>query len=233
MQENLEVDHEEFQARKKARIKELRKPQSRSSILDMEMLTVFVALPPPGPPMVSAPTNHEVAGYMPGRLEFEHEVDNEAEMAVKDMEFRLVYKYGGDEQPQAKIVHPSEDDDEEESDRDEKGSSKNLKAKEKGTSEVNVKEEPREDSQPRASSSRLAGSASPTKPDIKGKGKGRADPQDEMEDEDELEIKLAMLDIYFSKLDKREEAKDLIFDRGLTDHKRVSWSVTIHDLCRR
>ncbi|KAF9284252.1 Transcriptional adapter ada2 [Mortierella alpina] len=38
-------------------------------------------------PMTSQPANHEIAGYMPGRLEFETEYENEAEQAVKDMLF--------------------------------------------------------------------------------------------------------------------------------------------------
>lgn len=35
----------------------------------------------------SAPLNHEIAGYMPGRKEFEVEHENDAEQMVKDMEF--------------------------------------------------------------------------------------------------------------------------------------------------
>ncbi|KAF9295762.1 Transcriptional adapter ada2 [Mortierella antarctica] len=38
-------------------------------------------------PMTSQPANHEIAGYMPGRLEFETEYENEAEQSVKDMIF--------------------------------------------------------------------------------------------------------------------------------------------------
>ncbi|KAJ1889869.1 Transcriptional adapter ada2 [Kickxella alabastrina] len=33
----------------------------------------------------SQPSNHEIVGYMPGRLEFETEYENEAEQAIKDM----------------------------------------------------------------------------------------------------------------------------------------------------
>ncbi|KAJ2664667.1 Transcriptional adapter ada2 [Coemansia sp. RSA 1200] len=41
----------------------------------------------PGKPKVlsSQPSNHEIVGYMPGRLEFETEFENEAEQVVKDM----------------------------------------------------------------------------------------------------------------------------------------------------
>ncbi|KAI9207154.1 uncharacterized protein BJ171DRAFT_292331 [Polychytrium aggregatum] len=37
--------------------------------------------------MSSQPANHEIAGYMPGRMEFDAEYDNEAEQIVKDMVF--------------------------------------------------------------------------------------------------------------------------------------------------
>lgn len=37
--------------------------------------------------LTSAPSRHEVAGYMPGRLEFETEFFNEADERVKDMIF--------------------------------------------------------------------------------------------------------------------------------------------------
>jgi transcriptional adapter 2-alpha len=152
---------------------------------------------------------------MPGRLEFEHEVDNDAEVVVKDFEFGLVYKYGGDEQPEATITRPAGDEDEEEDEEDgEEAKDKDIEVKKE---EVDVKQEPGE---PEASGSRR-GSASPKK-ELNGKGKEKAEePAFDLEDEDELEVKLALLDIYFSKLDKREEAKDLIFDRGLTEYKKV------------
>lgn len=38
-------------------------------------------------PLASTPAVHEIAGYMPGRMEFEHEAENEAESTVKDMVF--------------------------------------------------------------------------------------------------------------------------------------------------
>ncbi|KAI9007268.1 hypothetical protein BC832DRAFT_440780 [Gaertneriomyces semiglobifer] len=38
-------------------------------------------------PPSSVPANHEIQGYMPGRREFEIEVENDAEQAVKDLEF--------------------------------------------------------------------------------------------------------------------------------------------------
>ncbi|KAH3687094.1 hypothetical protein WICPIJ_001923 [Wickerhamomyces pijperi] len=44
-------------------------------------------LPPPRKPTASVPLCHDVQGFMPGRLEFEHEFENEAEVTVKDMIF--------------------------------------------------------------------------------------------------------------------------------------------------
>ncbi|PVH14510.1 transcriptional adapter 2 [Candidozyma duobushaemuli] len=45
-------------------------------------------LPPPKlKPAASVPLCHEIQGYMPGRLEFDHEAENEAEVPIKDMVF--------------------------------------------------------------------------------------------------------------------------------------------------
>lgn len=45
-------------------------------------------LPPPkAKPSASVPLCHEIQGYMPGRLEFDHEAENEAEVPIKDMIF--------------------------------------------------------------------------------------------------------------------------------------------------
>jgi transcriptional adapter 2-alpha len=45
-------------------------------------------LPPPKPKVApSHPANHEIQGFMPGRLEFDLEAENDAEHLVKDMIF--------------------------------------------------------------------------------------------------------------------------------------------------
>lgn len=44
-------------------------------------------LQPPRKPMASVPSCHEVQGFMPGRLDFETEFENDAEGPVKDMVF--------------------------------------------------------------------------------------------------------------------------------------------------
>ncbi|KAF2002372.1 transcriptional adaptor 2 [Amniculicola lignicola CBS 123094] len=70
------IPRDVFQARKKRRIEE-RKEAAKNA-------------PPATPkqkPTASVPSCHEVAGYMPGRLEFETEYFNEAEEAVQHMQF--------------------------------------------------------------------------------------------------------------------------------------------------
>lgn len=68
------VDPSEFAERRRQRIED-RRAKARK------------LLPPKQKPTASVPSCHEVQGYMPGRLEFETEYENEAEMSVKDMVF--------------------------------------------------------------------------------------------------------------------------------------------------
>ncbi|KAF2098923.1 transcriptional adaptor 2 [Rhizodiscina lignyota] len=71
-----DVPREEFQARKKRRI-EQRKEAAKTASPGA----------PKQKPTASQPACHEVAGFMPGRLEFETEYFNEAEEAVQHMQF--------------------------------------------------------------------------------------------------------------------------------------------------
>lgn len=67
-----EISAPEFLQRRKARLEEWKN----------------MPLPPPKiKPNASVPLCHEIQGYMPGRLEFDHEAENEAEVAIKDMIF--------------------------------------------------------------------------------------------------------------------------------------------------
>lgn len=55
-----------------------------------ERLQQRKSLPLPQPkskPVSSVPLCHEIQGYMPGRLEFDHEAENDAEVVVRDMIF--------------------------------------------------------------------------------------------------------------------------------------------------
>ncbi|KAA1105912.1 Transcriptional adapter ada2 [Puccinia graminis f. sp. tritici] len=98
----IDIDQDEFQARKKRRLEEV-----HARPLQM----------PPPKPVSSAPTNHEIAGFMPGRLDFEIEWENEAENAIKDMSFGRVYRFGGDSQPE-KLPEEEDDSGEQKEDND-------------------------------------------------------------------------------------------------------------------
>ncbi|KAF8464001.1 hypothetical protein BDZ91DRAFT_772394 [Kalaharituber pfeilii] len=69
------IPKEEFQARKKRRI------EAKKAAL------IASPLPPKQKPTTSGPSCHEILGYMPGRLEFETEFDNDGEHAVAAMYF--------------------------------------------------------------------------------------------------------------------------------------------------
>ena len=71
-----EQPREQFQARKKRRIEERKDAAKTAS-----------PAAPKQKPTASQPAFHEVAGYMPGRLEFETEYFNEAEEVVQHMIF--------------------------------------------------------------------------------------------------------------------------------------------------
>jgi len=98
-----EVGAEEFQKRKRQRIDDMRKEQAAFSVVPSSQAkdsqgNLVKAAPPK--PLVSAPTSHsELGGFMPGRLEFETEYEQEAENFVKDMEFGKVYRFGGEMMP--------------------------------------------------------------------------------------------------------------------------------------
>lgn len=72
-----QIPREEFQSRKRRRIEERKDAIAASA----------TTAPVPSKPTSSVPSCHEVAGFMPGRLEFESEYFNEAEEAVQHMQF--------------------------------------------------------------------------------------------------------------------------------------------------
>ncbi|WFD00791.1 Transcriptional adapter ada2 [Malassezia yamatoensis] len=84
-----DISPEEFQRERREHIERLRAEQAS-----------FVPPKPNTKPLTSAPTSHsEITGFMPGRLEFEQEFEQDAEHLVKDMEFGRVYQFGGDAMP--------------------------------------------------------------------------------------------------------------------------------------
>lgn len=112
---------------------------------------------------------------MPGRLEFEHEYENEAEVLIKDLEFGRVYHFGGELQPAAPPTEKAAGEKEGE-----------------GANGAGEEEKPLPD------------------------GEKEGD-----EPEAELDLKLAILELFNERYDKRMQAKELIFDRGLINYKTV------------
>lgn len=75
MKRKFDISPTEFANRKRSRLEERRK--NASALMPI----------PKQKPTASVPACHEIQGYMPGRLEFETEAENDAEVTVKDMVF--------------------------------------------------------------------------------------------------------------------------------------------------
>lgn len=151
--------------------------RNRIAAMRQAALELANAVSKPTTVLTSAPTNHEIQGYMTGRVDFETEVENEAEDAVKDMEFGLIFAHGGGDQPEAGPPPASEPTPGEKKDAEGDGDS---------------------------SDTLIEGTL-----------------PDPIETDDSTSLKLSMLDIYYEKLDRRQEAKAFVFDRGMLDFKKV------------
>ncbi|TGZ85401.1 transcriptional adaptor 2 [Ascodesmis nigricans] len=85
------VSREDFASRKKRRIESRKEAQAKAQPTESKSR-----------PTASVPACHEIQGYMPGRMEFETEWENEAEMAVKD----LFFEPGSGINPHTGLVEP-------------------------------------------------------------------------------------------------------------------------------
>ncbi|KAJ8515560.1 hypothetical protein ONZ45_g7047 [Pleurotus djamor] len=205
MDMKFDIDPAEFQEKKRRRIVKLNAAQP----------------PPAKPAPTSAPGIHEIAGFLPGRLEFEHELDNDAEDLVKDLEFGICLEYGGDALP------------EDEHDLDVKARAKWQEERQLGamvggkgpmkgltngavngyhTNGNAVKHEP----------------SNPTPSQPKSDDDGNEDAEDEItqpppiETQESLTFKLTLLEMYAQRVEKRLEAKAIMYDRGLLEYKKMA-----------
>ncbi|TFY58745.1 hypothetical protein EVJ58_g6225 [Rhodofomes roseus] len=163
---------------------------------------------------------HEVATFLPGRLEFEHELDNEAEDLVKDLEFGVCLQWDGDQIP------------EDENDLD-------VKARAKWEEELKAKDTPAGKHLPNGAANGLfnghvANGSSPSREsrgrsEDTSKADGNAD-ETEVEEQtqpppietpDSLGFKLSLIESYNQRIDKRLENKAFMFDRGLLNYKQM------------
>lgn len=200
MDKEFNIDPEVFHERKRRRITAMNNQEP----------------PPHKTPPTSAPAVHEIATFLPGRLEFEHEIDNEAEDLVKDLEFGVVLEYGGDEIP------------EDENDLDVRARVKWEEEKRSGTFT--------------GFHPTTTVSAGKGPPPVNGTVNGyhingdtkklktedtSQDEEDEpiqpqpYETKDSLSFKLTLIEMYYQRIDKRLESKAVIFERGLLEYKKV------------
>ena len=201
---HFDVDASEFQERKRRRISNMN----------------TASAPAPKVPPTSAPAVHEIATFLPGRLEFEHELDNEAEDLVKDLEFGIVTQYGGDSIPFDDTAPPPPS---EKSDAPVQNSGSALDSINQSQSVIN-------------------GGANGHTALVNGNaGNQKSEPVDKSTDDDEdaeaeenmmpppietedsIAFKLTLLDVYASRVEKRHESKATMFERGLLEYKKACY----------
>lgn len=210
-----DISADEFQRRRRERVERLREKQAQF-------------LPPkPGKPLVSAPTTHsELGGFMPGRLEFEHEYEQDAEQPVKDMEFGLVYSFGGDHMPTETEALGSAGATQGRPRMEASGRGGPIHAE-----HLTALEETESSAQPAAMDVDAPDGApgADTNADTDAKDKGESKGEDGAlddhapdwdEDPADLELKLAVLDIYNDQLDVRTRKKQFLLERNIVDYRR-------------
>lgn len=251
MDVSFDIDPSEFQERKRRRISSMN------------------ANPPAGPKVAptSAPGNHEIATFLPGRLEFEHEIDNEAEDLVKDLEFGLCNEWGGDSimedenDPDVKTRAKWEEEKFHTKDRENEGSGSRMgtpfggggktnglkhvgKGKGKGKGpmgksmggkksvngyhphhgmKIGMNGMMKQDSSPQR---HVKTEDSNGENGSKEKDKDEDETEENMppipfETSDSLAFKLTLLETYEQRVEKRAEAKAIMFERGLLEYKKV------------
>lgn len=191
----FDIDPAEFQERKRRRISTMN----------------TTAPPAPKVPPTSAPGVHEVATFLPGRLEFEHELDNDAEDLVKDLEFGISLAYGGDQIPE-----------------DENEILELAKAQEDRRNGIETKPVPngvvangRGNHQPNGDTPIKSHNAK-TEDDKEEDGEEEENMEPPpIETDDSIAFKLSLLDSYTNRVEKRLENKAFMFDRGLLEYKKV------------
>lgn len=198
---SFDIDPEEFQERKRRRISKMNS----------------VAPPPAKVAPTSAPGIHEVATFLPGRLEFEHELDNDAEDLIKDLEFGVCLEWGGDQLP--------EDTDD-----------LDVKARARLLEEIKMREATPGKRLPNGLPlngvvngfhfNSTPKAESPPKEENKGDGNAEEDGDEPtqpppIETTESLQFKLTLLEMYKQRVDKRHEAKAVMFDRDLLHYKQM------------
>lgn len=201
---HFDIGPEEFQERKRRRIAKMNSEVP----------------PPPKAAPTSAPGVHEIATFLPGRLEFEHELDNEAEDLVKDLEFGIVLEYGGDQ-----IIEDEADLDvkarvrwEEERAATSQGmpipGGKGPMSN--GLNGHHINGDVKREIQPKPEDVTMTNDSA----DDEATDEPMQPPP--LETKDSFTFKLTLLEMYFQRIEKRLENKSFMFDRGLLEYKKVN-----------
>ncbi|KAI6166024.1 hypothetical protein EDD17DRAFT_1774575 [Pisolithus thermaeus] len=200
------IDPDEFHQRKRRR-----------------MAAMNTIPPPPKVPPTSAPGVHEVATFLPGRLEFEHELDNEAEELVKDLEFGICLQYGGDQ-----IV-------EDENDPDVKARLQMLEERQSNPL-INLAGQPSMNGINGDLNGHHSINGDTSKTVLQPKTEEPATEQSGADDdqnaeepmqpppyetEESLAFKLTLIEMYNQRVAKRHEAKAIMYDRGLLEYRKM------------
>lgn len=177
----------------------------------------------PKPAPTSAPGVHDIATFLPGRLEFEHELDNEAEDLVKDLEFGIITEYGGDsmviDENDVDVVARAKLEEERRKGQNREQSSDSIEVMRSvvngydmanGHAEVRREKLVKEEGQD-------------------GSGEGAGETEEPVlpppyETRDSIAFKLSLVEMYTQRVEKRSENKAIMFDRNLLDYKKVSSS---------
>jgi transcriptional adapter 2-alpha len=192
----FEIDPADFQERKRRRIANMN------------------TTPAPAPKVAptSAPGVHEVATFLPGRLEFEHELDNEAEDLVKDLEFGICLFHGGEQ------IQEDENEARErlrrEEDRRNGVESKHVLVN--GSSALNGHHLVNGD----VNRYNIVDDNKSEDNDADADVEENTQPLP-LETEDSVAFKLTVLEMYQNRVEKRHENKAIMFERGLLEYKKV------------
>jgi transcriptional adapter 2-alpha len=215
----FDVPPAEFQARKKRRIEAL-----------SSTLAAGANVAPKQAP-VSGPGVHEIATYLPGRLEFEHELDNEAEDSVKDLEFGLVADYGGNDIPEDENDVDVKARKRWEETRKDRGTKRKRCDSEHAPAQSNDKPLPNGVNGHSLPNGYVKLKAK-TEDDIRGTSETAtlaepetveepASPLLPIETPESIRFKLSLLNMYHKHVARRHEAKAFMFQRGLLEYKKV------------
>lgn len=200
------IDPDEFHQRKRRR-----------------MAAMNTIPPPPKVPPTSAPGVHEVATFLPGRLEFEHELDNEAEELVKDLEFGICLQYGGDQ-----II-------EDENDPDVKARLQMLEERQSNPL-INPAGQPSMNGINGDLNGHHSINGDTSKTVLQPKTEESATEQSSADDDqnaeepmqpppyetdESLAFKLTLIEMYNQRVAKRHEAKAIMYDRGLLEYRKM------------